>query len=153
MDHRHGIIHPDQALAPIDVGEELYELFMPPQLRIIPLDFPRAHVVQRLHLNRVDDGRRYLLPSPKSPAHGEPHDLPRLILVSLVTQPDRGGLPAVAQLLCEDRRIKVECEHGSPPNLVFIPASASSTHDASPLRLRSPSLRRRGARPPFRGQL
>src|SRR2546425_13287930 len=126
---------------------------MPPQFRVIPLDLPRAHLAQRLHLNCVDDGRHHLLARPKAPADGEPHDLPRLILVPLVTQPDRGGLPAVAQLLCEDRRIKVECEHGSPPNSVFIPASASSTHYPSPLRLRSHSLRRRGARPPFRGQL
>src|SRR3989442_3273665 len=111
---------------------------MPPQFRVIPLDLPRAHLAQRLHLNCVDDGRRHLLARPKAPADGEPHDLPRLILVPLVTQPDRGGLPPVAQLLCEDRRIKGQCEHCSPPNLVLIPASASATPNAFPRRLLPP---------------
>src|SRR2546428_11145693 len=125
---------------------------MPPQFRVITLALPRAPLAQRLHLNGVDDGRRHLLARPKAPADGEPHDLPRLILVPLVTQPDRGGLPAVAQLLCEDRRIKAECEHGSPPNSAFIPASASSTHDASPVRLPPHSQRRGGGPPLLRGQ-
>src|SRR5439155_119520 len=96
VDHRHRVIEPNQALTAVDVAEELDQLFVPAQLRVISLDLARGYIAQRLHLDGVDDRRRHLLARPEAPADRQPDHLSGFILVPLVPQPDGGGLPAVA---------------------------------------------------------
>src|SRR5439155_607810 len=83
VDHRHRVIEPNQALTAVDVAEELDQLFVPAQLRVISLDLARGYIAQRLHLDGVDDRRRHLLARPEAPADRQPDHLSGFILVPL----------------------------------------------------------------------
>jgi len=66
-----------------------------------------------LIVHLVDDGREDLLARTVPVADRHPHDLALLVLVALVAESDRGGLPPLAKLVDEERRVEVEREHAN----------------------------------------
>ena len=70
--------------------------------RILPLDFPRRHLAQRLHFHPIDHRGEDPLLGPEPGSDGDPDQLSFLILVALVSQTDRERLRTIAKRLGED---------------------------------------------------
>ena len=96
----------------VDLLEEVDCLLAAPELRVVVLDVAGRELGDLLHLDVVDHRGEDLLPGLVAVADRDPDDLAALVLARLVAQPDRGRLPAAAELVDEDRRVEVEDVEG-----------------------------------------
>src|SRR4051794_17937056 len=114
-DHRHQVVLGDRPA--VDLLEEARGLLDGAELGVVVLDVAAAEVADALDLDVVDHRREDLLPRAVAEADRDPDDLAALVLVALVTQPDRRGLATALELVDEDRRIEVENVDTAPHRL------------------------------------
>jgi hypothetical protein len=79
------------------------------------LDVARGEILDPLDLDVVDHGVEQLLARRVLVADGDEHDLVLAVLVSLVAEPDGGGLAAALHLIGEDGGVEVQHLHDAAP--------------------------------------
>src|SRR5581483_9775800 len=75
------------------------------------LELARRELAERLHLDLVDDGVEDVLTRAVARAAEDADDHALVVLVGLVAETDRAGLPMAPELVGEDRRVEVERVH------------------------------------------
>ena len=101
------------------------------ELGIVVLDVPGRQIADALDFDLVDHGVEDPLARGVLVADRHQDAIVLAVLVGLVAQTDRRGLPAAPELVGEHRRVEVEHSHGRQPN---DPAPRSATMLGRPSR-------------------
>src|SRR6185437_11463703 len=97
--------------AAVDLFEEVDQLLVAAELRVVVLDVARRQIGQTHHLDLVDHRFEDPLPRRVLVADRDQHQLVLAVLAGLVAEADRRGLASPLELVREDRRVEVEDLH------------------------------------------